>query len=388
MRRSRGNTKGKPQANTKGKPKGNTTGRPKRNTKGNTRRSATTKGYGKGSGRSGRNRSGFKKVKSRSRRLYRLFRKNGGKGSTRRRRFPPGRSKGSIRKHGSRNRGSRRPRMRNPEGPGARRLARQSSFRKFRHRIAAVVTCRNEQETLPGVLRQLERLPLSEIIVVINGSTDRSLELATRFPKVTVVWHQHPLGHDVGRAVGARVTTADAILFMDGDLPVKAEKLLPFLRAADRGADLVLNDLSPYIGTFYEQDEVTWWKMFLNRVLGRPDLAMNSMTAIPHVVSRRLIDIVGIEQLAVPPVAHALALIHGLSVALPASVDVIHYNRVRSHNVGSGNPVAEMIIGDHLEAISLMTERFGARGALPDLSRKRHIAEGDDDAYERDYTVV
>jgi len=251
--------------------------------------------------------------------------------------------------------------------------------RTFRHRLAAVVTCRNEQDTLPKVLRQLERLPFDEIIVVINGSTDRSLELASKFRNVTIVWQHEPLGHDIGRAVGARIATADVILFMDGDLPVRAERLVPFLRAVDRGADLALNDLSPYVGNFAEYDQVTQFKVFLNRVLGRPDLAMNSMTAVPHAVSRRLLDTVGIESLAVPPRAQALAIMNGLNITAPGSVDVIRRNRIRPYNVGEGNPVADMIIGDHLEAISCVLQRLGTRGGYPDTARLRHIARGEEE---------
>ena len=65
------------------------------------------------------------------------------------------------------------------------------------------------------------------------------------------------LGLRWGRALGARLTTSDTVLFLDGDLPIRAERLVPFLHAVERGADLALNDLSPYIGRFAEQDHVT-----------------------------------------------------------------------------------------------------------------------------------
>lgn len=254
--------------------------------------------------------------------------------------------------------------------------------------MAAVVTCRNEQDTLPSVLKQLRRLPLQEIIVVINGSTDRSLEMALRFRDVTIVWLEEPLGHDVGRATGARVAAADGILFMDADVPVRAERLVPFLRAIDRGADLALNDLSPYIGPFSAQDHVTRFKTFLNRVLGRRDLQMNSMTAVPHAVSRRLLTTIGCEHLAVPPAAQALAIMHGLSVTAPGSVNVIRRNRIRPHNTGIFNPIADLIIGDHLEALGMIVQRLGPRGHYPDPTRRREIARGDVHADEHHHTVI
>jgi len=275
--------------------------------------------------------------------------------------------------------------------PGARfgrAGGRLGTRAKFRRSMAAVVTCKDEQHTLPLVLRELERLPFQEIIVVINGSTDRSLERALQHRRTTVVWLPEALGHDVARAVGARLTTSSIVLFMDGDVPVSAEDLVPFLRSVERGADLALNDLSPFIGSFAEQDHVTRFKTFLNRALGRVDLAMNSMTAVPHAVSRRLLDRIGCAALAVPPKAQALAIMSGLKVTAPASVNVIARNRLRPHNVGEFNEVAELIIGDHLEAISLILQRTGPRGAYPDAGRWRHVARGEDDADEHHYSVV
>lgn len=290
----------------------------------------------------------------------------------------PGRATGKLR---------RRMRM---------RKYRRTSYGRRHHRkrpaapkrAAAVVTCMNEQQTLPAVLRQLERLPLGEIIVVINGSQDRSLLSAVRSRKTTVVWMEEALGHDVGRAVGARITSADIILFLDGDVPVPAKQLRPFLNAVRRGADVALNDLRPYIGKFAEQDQVTWWKTFLNRVLGRPDLAMNSMTAVPHAVSRKFIRTVGLSALAVPPKALAKAIISGLKVTAPASVDVIRRNRVRPHNSGERNPMSELIAGDHLEAIHEVQDQLGIRAAFPDFKRNRDLARRVADAHEHYHSVV
>ncbi|WP_242457558.1 glycosyltransferase family 2 protein [Insulibacter thermoxylanivorax] len=289
------------------------------------------------------------------------------------------------RKHAA---GSIREAARRPRRAGQTLCMGTSHKLRFRRSIAAVVTCKDEQYTLPAVLRELRRLPLQEILVIINGSTDRSLEQALKFSRITIVWCPEALGHDVGRALGARLTTSDTVLFLDGDLPIRAERLVPFLHAVERGADLALNDLSPYIGRFAEQDHVTRFKTFLNRVLGRRDLKMNSMTAVPHAVSRRLITGIGAENFAVPPKAQALAIMEGYKVTAPASIDVIKHNRVRPHNTGEFNLVANLIIGDYLEAIHEVIQRRGARGAYPDGERKRELAWGDVDAYEYRDTVV
>ncbi|WP_410771929.1 glycosyltransferase [Fontibacillus sp. BL9] len=245
---------------------------------------------------------------------------------------------------------------------GYARLALQGS-------ASAVVTASNEEATLPKVLSELGKLPLKEIIVVLNGCTDGSFETVQRDPRVITLNFPMRLGHDVGRAIGAAVATGDIILFIDGDLPLPAEELAPFLLAVDRGADVALNDISPFLPPFSHQDDVTRSKSYLNLSLGRPDLKANSMTAVPHAISRKALAATGASALVVPPKAQAIAMIHGLNVCAPHSVNVLRGNRIRSGNTGAGNPVARLIIGDHIEALAEAMKTMGPRLGTTRLSR-------------------
>ncbi|MOA11009.1 hypothetical protein D3C78_1309230 [compost metagenome] len=177
------------------------------------------------------------------------------------------------------------------------------------------------------------------------------------------------MGHDVGRAIGASAAMGDILLFTDGDLPLPAEELAPFLISVDRGDDIALNDLSPYLPPFSGQDEVSRSKTFLNLCLGRSDLKANSMTAVPHALSRRAIHTIGTGSLIVPPKAQALALVHELKVSAPYTVDVIRNNRVRSSNTGAGNTVARLITGDHIEAMGEAMKIKGIRLGYKTVSR-------------------
>jgi len=235
---------------------------------------------------------------------------------------------------------------------------------------AAVVSARNEESTIGSVIDELKRLPLQEIVVVLNGSTDGTLDEALK-REVTIVHIPEALGHDVGRAIGAKLAQAQTLLFVDGDFPVPAERLAPFLRAVHRGADLALNDLSPFLGPFRSWDGVTRVKALLNRSLGRPDLGAASLTSVPHALSRRAVDTVGAQLLAVPPAAQAAAMLAGLAVCAPCAVDVIGPNRRREGNTGQGNPVARLIVGDHLEAIGYAAAKAGPRGPAPSRPRTR-----------------
>ncbi|MCS7458821.1 glycosyltransferase family 2 protein [Paenibacillus doosanensis] len=240
--------------------------------------------------------------------------------------------------------------------------------------VAAIVTVMNEERTIGSVMSELKRLPLEEIYVIVNGSSDRSFEKAREHPSATVLFYPEPLGHDVGRAVGAKMAQSEILLFLDGDIQLSAERLLPFISAVDRGTDVALNDISPFLGLFYNRDQVTYMKQFLNVALGRNDLQANSMTAVPHALSRRAVETIGIASLMVPPKAQALAVHHGLQIRSACSVDVVRRNRVRNNNIGPMNHVAELIVGDHLEALKLIGDLKGERMAFADTMRKRSYA--------------
>lgn len=231
-----------------------------------------------------------------------------------------------------------------------------------RRRLAVVLSAYNEHEEIGAVLAQLDRLTVDEVFVIENGSTDLTYEaLHSASADITIVHYPQRLGYDIGRAVGTKLAQADALLFTDSDIAISAEQLGAFLWAIEQGTDVALNDLRPLMGKFHEQDRVSHCKTWLNTVLGREDLEMNSMTAIPHALSRRAIDTIGVEHLCTPPRAQAIALMQGLHVQSVEVVDVISNNRLRATNVGTDNPVAELILGDHVEAIQAIWEHRGER---------------------------
>ncbi|AGN70529.1 glycosyltransferase family 2 protein [Paenibacillus caseinilyticus] len=238
---------------------------------------------------------------------------------------------------------------------------------------AAVLSVMNEEATIGGILKELQRLHLHELIVVVNGSDDGTFARVRAESGALVVHYPEALGYDVGRGIGAKLARADIVLFVDGDIPVTAEQLLPFLAAVDQGTDVALNDITPYLGPFKRWDGVSIVKRFLNHTLGRGDLQANSLTAVPHALSRRALETIGFRHLAVPPVAQAVGLLGGLNVKAPCSVDVVTKNRVNLRNTGGGNPVAELIIGDHMEALHQARQLRGSRLGYPDTRRRREV---------------
>lgn len=240
-------------------------------------------------------------------------------------------------------------------------------------KVSAIVSVMNERETILSIIDQLHRLPLHEIIFVVNGSTDESFEIIRNRTQAMIVHFHEPLGHDVGRAIGAKLAESEILLFLDGDFPIFAEHLVPFIEATAQGMDIALNNISPYIEQFSNRDDVTIVKEFLNQSMARGDLGANSLTAVPHAMKGEAALQIGYANLAVPPKAQVIAIHKGLKVGSPASVDVITRNRIRASNAGKNNRVSDLIIGDHIEALKIVLELKGSRLSFPDQIRRRQL---------------
>ncbi|MEY4479406.1 MAG: hypothetical protein RLZZ267_84 [Bacillota bacterium] len=240
-------------------------------------------------------------------------------------------------------------------------------------RVSVIVCAQNEEQTIAGVLREIAAIPQwKETIVMVNGSTDGTLQAAQSVAGTTVICEPEPLGHDVGRALGAMRATGDILLFVDGDMVVPTEELYPFVCAIATGVDLALNNLMPLLPPFVNWDWVTTVKAFLNAAAGRDDLLANSMTAVPHALSRRALEVGGVQSLVVPPLMQVKLMMQPqMKITAPATVDVIKRNRLRVDNVGISNKVGEMIVGDHMEALAELIRVTDGRGIHTDKMRRR-----------------
>jgi polyisoprenyl-phosphate glycosyltransferase len=93
-------------------------------------------------------------------------------------------------------------------------------------RVAAIVPAYNEEETLAEVLGVLKATPLvAEILVVSDGSTDRTVEIACAFGLRTIHLHENH-GKGMAMAVGVAHTDAEILLFVDGDILNLSEPLI------------------------------------------------------------------------------------------------------------------------------------------------------------------
>lgn len=227
--------------------------------------------------------------------------------------------------------------------------------------VSVIIPVMNEKRTLARVIREALRVhPRTEVIAVVNGSTDGSLSIA-RASGARVLVFDRPLGHDVGRAIGAREAAGETLLFIDADMVIPAARLRAFADAVAQGTDVALNDYSGPRSKAVVHN-VILAKHALNALLGRSDLAGASMTAVPHAISRRALSAIGAEALAVPPLAMTKALDAGLNVKRVRHIDVGTLNRPRKKRERTGS-LEPLIIGDHLEAIGWWLKRGNATGS-------------------------
>lgn len=256
------------------------------------------------------------------------------------------------------------------KGPGAQRLSPSRKKKNVRparvstafgSRLSVIISARDEEETLLHVIKQAQHLKPAEIIIVLNGCRDRSFQKARLCKEAIIVHCPESAGHDVGRAIGAKLSRGGILLFLDGDMVIPASLLVSFLAAVDQGVDVALNNIDPLLPAFAQWDDVTRCKLFLNAVLDRSDLGAASMTAVPHALSRRAVETIGFPQLMVPPKAQAIAIMEKLKVAKAGTVDVIRQNRQRKANTGDGNAMSRLISGDHAEALHEVLSREGSR---------------------------
>lgn len=236
-------------------------------------------------------------------------------------------------------------------------------------KVSVIIPVQNEQDTIGAVLEEVIKLNPFEVIVIVNGSTDKTKEIADSY-NCTILSVDQALGNDIGRALGAKQATGDILLFLDGDISIPHNQLIPFITSIQSGYDIALNDLSFLAFQKYCPHYTTVSKLVVNTYLKKSNLTLNSLLAVPHTMKREAVHKIGWENLADPILAQAIAIKKELKFCSPCLVDVIKTNRIRpihsQFDPKSAFPkTTNRIIGDHLRAISYLTRCDGVRGGFP-----------------------
>ncbi|MGN7470616.1 glycosyltransferase [Brevibacillus sp. SAFN-007a] len=224
-------------------------------------------------------------------------------------------------------------------------------------RLSIIIGVRQDEKTVARVLKQAEKLYPREIVVVVHGSRDRSLEQVLAYSAthaLRVYAYPYALGEDVWRAIGAREAAGDVWLFLEAEQIVAAQQLQPFVRSCYRGTDIALRQERAFLeNQKIGQDPVRLAKCFLNCLLERSELGSSSMDDLPFAMTRKAAASIGTDHLFVPAVAQAIALQKELRVTSVRTVrERVTAREPKAAQARDGTS-ALTDLGDHLEALSL-----------------------------------
>ncbi|MDO8362725.1 MAG: glycosyltransferase family 2 protein [Actinomycetota bacterium] len=109
--------------------------------------------------------------------------------------------------------------------------------------LSVVVPCYNEEATILDLLARVLKSPwVAEVVVVDDGSTDRSRELLATCsdPRIRVFEQPHNMGKGAALKVGIAKASADYVIVQDADLEYSPEEFGVLLEPLESGqADVV-----------------------------------------------------------------------------------------------------------------------------------------------------
>lgn len=106
--------------------------------------------------------------------------------------------------------------------------------------ISIILPAKNEALSLPAVIKGIqEQLPDAEIIVVNDGSSDNTAQLA-KAAGARVISHPYSKGNGAAIKTGARAASGDVLVFMDADGQHDPTDIPRLLSGLDDGHDMVV----------------------------------------------------------------------------------------------------------------------------------------------------
>lgn len=106
--------------------------------------------------------------------------------------------------------------------------------------VSIIIPCRDEANSLPGLLAGLGRhVPEAPVIVVDDASRDDSARIA-RDQGATVISHPYAMGNGAAIKTGLRASETDYVLCMDADGQHRPEDVPLLLEALSTGYDMTV----------------------------------------------------------------------------------------------------------------------------------------------------
>ena len=132
----------------------------------------------------------------------------------------------------------------------------------MKQKISIVLPAKNESQGLEKLLQSIRaEQPNCELIVVNDGSTDGTREIAEKYAD-EVINHPYSMGNGAAIKNGARHATGDILVFMDADGQHSAHDIHELLESLEAGYEMV-------IGARSSQSQASGFRRFANQVFNR-----------------------------------------------------------------------------------------------------------------------
>jgi len=109
-------------------------------------------------------------------------------------------------------------------------------------KIAVIIPALNEEETLPSVLNDISKELVDEVVVVDNGSSDRTSQIARDRGATVLSESRRGYGYPCLRGIEhLRATNPEIVVFVDGNYSDHPDEIIKLVRPiVEKGCDLVI----------------------------------------------------------------------------------------------------------------------------------------------------
>lgn len=236
--------------------------------------------------------------------------------------------------------------------------------------IYTIVPVRNEENSIKLTLNMLLKTKTDKILVVLNGSTDNTYDRISEISskKIHLLYFNKPLGLDVPRAVGAYFAYkegASTFVFVDGDMKGDISSNIDDIITdiSINKVDMALTNCYPNLNKNSNLAKIllSFRKQFNIELGVFNKIGYATPSHGPHGVSKKLIDIIGFENLAIPPISLALAVMNNLNINVSTEIPN-HKLKSTIKDEFHAKQITNTIIGDCIEALCIFRGEERKRG--------------------------
>jgi glycosyltransferase involved in cell wall biosynthesis len=128
--------------------------------------------------------------------------------------------------------------------------------------VSVILPAKNEAGSIGKLIEEISQLlPAAQILVVNDGSTDATAELASN-AGATVLSHPYSKGNGAAIKTGARAATGEVLVFMDADGQHSPRDIEHLLDAIESGHDLA-------VGARSSSSQATFGRLVANKIYNR-----------------------------------------------------------------------------------------------------------------------